>query len=339
MRRLYRATVALLAAVALTSAPAHASTVVRGPDVSNNNRCGVDWRGVHAWGAKFAFAKANQGSYHDVCFDRNWGLMLHEGLVRGAYDFAEPSVWSGAAEARIYGNIVRNAGGFAHAIAVLDIEAYGAGVGRNRQYVRDWITEVRKFKPALVCIYTGAWWWNPNVGAWWPPGTCDWPSAYGPRPVVPAGAPGWDFWQFTDGQFGPPPHVVTGIGPSDISVFSGDYSRLLEVVGWQSQHAYATRSLHVGSQGTDVRALQLALDKRLVQFRLAWPRIHVDGTYGAATAQLKRRVEYALGFPLAVVRHSGATRAELQLVAHPDRRSQADLARAGARRHRVPHKR
>ncbi|WP_185732237.1 hypothetical protein [Burkholderia sp. Bp8963] len=53
-----------------------------------------------------------------------------------------------------------------------------------------------------------------------------WLAQYGPAPVLP---PGWDhctLWQFTDGNVGPMPHDVDGVGTCDRSQFAGSVDDL-----------------------------------------------------------------------------------------------------------------
>lgn len=49
-----------------------------------------------------------------------------------------------------------------------------------------------------------------------------WYARFAPEPVgVPALWDRWTFWQYTDGQNGPEPHEVDGIGPCDRDLFNG----------------------------------------------------------------------------------------------------------------------
>ncbi len=51
-------------------------------------------------------------------------------------------------------------------------------------------------------------------------------TKYSPQPTVPTGWGRWTFWQFTDGDSGPFPHTVTGIGNCRRSVFNGSVQDL-----------------------------------------------------------------------------------------------------------------
>lgn len=58
-----------------------------------------------------------------------------------------------------------------------------------------------------------------------------WLSQYGPTPVVPANWQSFTMWQYTDGQVGPEPHTVKGVGPCDRDQFNGDMDGLKALWG------------------------------------------------------------------------------------------------------------
>ena len=49
----------------------------------------------------------------------------------------------------------------------------------------------------------------------------------GSEPVVPPNWPTYWLWQFTDGNYGPTPHSIDGIGPCDINSYQGDPAQLI----------------------------------------------------------------------------------------------------------------
>lgn len=54
-----------------------------------------------------------------------------------------------------------------------------------------------------------------------------WLCQYGPTARLPMGFSKWWLWQFTDGQVGPKPHVISGIsGLTDINTYSGTQEQL-----------------------------------------------------------------------------------------------------------------
>lgn len=57
-----------------------------------------------------------------------------------------------------------------------------------------------------------------------------WIARYGLAPVIPKAWDNWVFWQYTDGQYGPEPHSVQGIGECDRDVFAGDHNQFNEFI-------------------------------------------------------------------------------------------------------------
>jgi lysozyme len=55
-----------------------------------------------------------------------------------------------------------------------------------------------------------------------------WVAVWGTQPVVPAPWSNWTIWQFTDGNNGPLPHSIDGIGTADFDRFNGDQAALLQ---------------------------------------------------------------------------------------------------------------
>jgi len=206
-----------------------------GPDVSNWQGCSLDWSRI-ASRRDFAFIKASEGTdFTDQCFAYNWQSSHAVHLPRGAYDFARPhaDLSTAQAEADHYIAVVKSAGGFHKALPpVLDVEANDDSIdqGQMRAWIRTWVQWVRHHtKRRTITIYTGNWFWEPNVGSWRPKHALLWESCYCSSwqvaPVVGWGAPNW--WQYTDGTSGPTPRNTPGIGPSDSSFWLGHKSALL----------------------------------------------------------------------------------------------------------------
>jgi len=62
-----------------------------------------------------------------------------------------------------------------------------------------------------------------------------WIAPYGPAATnIPATWPTWTFWQYTDGNVGPQPHSVDGIGKCDSPTSSNGKHRELEKL-WELQ--------------------------------------------------------------------------------------------------------
>ena len=59
-----------------------------------------------------------------------------------------------------------------------------------------------------------------------------WIAQYGPAPThIPATWPTWTMWQYTDGNVGPQPHSVDGIGNCDRDQFNGTVEQLQQLWG------------------------------------------------------------------------------------------------------------
>lgn len=65
-----------------------------------------------------------------------------------------------------------------------------------------------------------------------------WIAQYGPAPTnIPATWPTFTFWQYTDGNMGPQPHTVDGIGNCDRDQFNGTIENLKKLWGVATEAA------------------------------------------------------------------------------------------------------
>jgi hypothetical protein len=74
--------------------------------------------------------------------------------------------------------------------------------------------------------YTGAWFWGPQVAG----GNCGsllWVSAYTFQPIVPRAWSRHTIWQYSDGIYGPIPHINRW----DSDVFNGTLAQLRALAG------------------------------------------------------------------------------------------------------------
>jgi len=53
-----------------------------------------------------------------------------------------------------------------------------------------------------------------------------WIAQYASKPVLPPGWKKYVLWQYTDGQNGPEPHSVNGVGPCDRNQYNGNITQL-----------------------------------------------------------------------------------------------------------------
>jgi GH25 family lysozyme M1 (1,4-beta-N-acetylmuramidase) len=237
LRRLLATGLAALATAAVglfaTAAPASAATVA-GVDVSHWQGS-INWTSVRNSGIEFAYIKATEGtSYKDPQFNANYTNSYYAGVIRGAYHFARPNISSGAIQA----NYLASNGGAWSADsrtlpAALDVEGnpyaggycYGLSTTGMRNWIQDFLNTYRSRTGRYAVIYTTTSWWNQCTGSWtgpWgnhPLWVARWASSPG---TLPAGAPVWSFWQYTDSG------SVSGIsGGVDRNYWNGDRSRLI----------------------------------------------------------------------------------------------------------------
>jgi lysozyme len=133
--------------------------LIRGYDISHHQ--GVfDHAAAAREGFDFCIVKASEGrTVKDTQFDRNWRVLAHLGLARGAYHFARPGSNSPRAEAHFYLETTNLSDGDIRPI--LDLEAFGEkplSSSALSDWVRDWVREVAKATGKRAIIYTRQFW-------------------------------------------------------------------------------------------------------------------------------------------------------------------------------------
>lgn len=199
-----------------------------GVDVSSNNGC----RHFSKADA-FVFIKATESvGYTSPCLAGDVAYAKSLGVPYGVYDFLRPGYSSADAEARHFVAAVLAAHANTSLPPVADVEVNaGLSPSQLRAYVGTWDQLVRSLlKRTVVITYTGAWFWTPSVGG---SAAGDlWVSGYGSsvtapsswtvtRTVAPFGSIAWTFWQYSDGTYGPTPHLG-----ADSDVFGGTQAQL-----------------------------------------------------------------------------------------------------------------
>ena len=201
--------------------------MIRGIDISNHQR-DVDWAAVARSGVEFAFIKASEDTaYRDPYFARNWIGAKQNGLVPGAYHYANPDETTPAASVDMFANMIDSVGGLTlgdHVI--LDIES---GTGDLSDWVTRWMgiaTERFSVKPWL---YSGHWFTEPHgleipaLGKY-----PLWYASYqADLPPVPAGWVNIHMWQISASG------SVPGVnGDCDENLFYGSANDL-RAIGYQ----------------------------------------------------------------------------------------------------------
>ena len=184
-----------------------------------------DWARAKAVdGVVFGHARISDGTtYVDSSFAGNWASMKSAGVLRGAYQFFEPAE-DEVAQAQLMITMVGRLGD-GDLPAVIDVEATGgqppAVIAKK---VRRWLELVEAGTGKRPWIYTGAYFWEDNVGdasfGQYPL----WIAAYGITcPGIPNGWTNWTSWQYGDGN-----------GLLDHNVFNGSLTALRSFAGGAS---------------------------------------------------------------------------------------------------------
>lgn len=178
--------------------------------------------------------KATEGtSYTDPTYVSQRSAAKEAGLMWGGYHFADASDVNKQID-----NFLRFCSPDPDELFCLDWEDNG-GDRMSADNAKEWIFEVeRRLGRSGECVlYSG------NTAKELVQGN---DSFFGARRLwlchYTSGTPTWQeswdkywLWQYTDGEVGPEPHSVPGIGPCDINSFDGDEIALLRE--WATGHA------------------------------------------------------------------------------------------------------
>jgi lysozyme len=227
-----------------------------------------DYEAVLRDGIVGVIYKATEGqTYTDDTYVSQQKAAKAVGLEWGAYHFADGSDVDGQVE-----NFLRFACPDEDELFALDWEDNPSGAGKmSLANVKAWISKVEEAleRPGECVIYGG----NTLKEALSKPDAFLnarrlWLCQYGANPSLP---PGWDsywLWQFTDGQAGPSPHSVDGIGPCDINSYAGATADL--VGEWASGSKQPkpepsdAATVHVNVQTTGEVFVSIALNGEVI---------------------------------------------------------------------------
>jgi len=192
-------------------------------DISHYN-VNVNFQLAKADGIIGVIHKATQGTTGvDPMYQTHRTQAANAGLLWGAYHFATGG--DGTAQAQHFLDIV---GSFENTLLVLDFEQNQGGASMSLADARAFVTAVNQATGRFPGFYSGSYikqllgsGKDPVLAQCW-----FWLSEYGPTAVVPANWPTWTMWQYTDGNFGPQPHSVNGIGNCDRDKFNGTEDQL-----------------------------------------------------------------------------------------------------------------
>lgn len=204
-----------------------AQAVVQTPGLDVSSWQGnVDWATVKANGAKFAYAKATEGTgYTNPYFGNQYNGPYQQGIVRGAYHFALPDKSSGAEQANYF---VDHGGGWSPdgmtLPGALDIEwnpyggdCYGLSQSAMVGWIKSFSDQYHSRTGRWPVIYTATSWWQECTGnrgdfsGTNPLWVANYSSSPAPMPYD------WDYqtiWQFDN----------SGVFPGDQNRFNGPFS-------------------------------------------------------------------------------------------------------------------
>jgi lysozyme len=197
-------------------------------DISHHNG-NPDFAQAAAAGVVGVIHKATQGTgFTDSKYLTNRQRALDAGLLWGAYHFGIGG--DGAAQADFFLATV-NPG--PDTLIVLDFEPNTQGTTMSLDDARKFVSEVNARLGRFPGLYSGNL-IKEQLGNNTDPILAQcffWLAQYGPNAVVPFNWPTWTLWQYTDGNLGPPPHTVPGIGACDRDKFNGDIDALKSLWG------------------------------------------------------------------------------------------------------------
>jgi len=193
-------------------------------DVSHHNGR-IDFMKVAKAGIVGVIHKATQGlSFVDPLYHRNREKAVAAGLYWGAYHFGTLADSVKQADHFLY--TVNPEG---QTLLVLDYEPNGKSTMTLAQ-AREFVIRVATVTGTFPGIYSGSLIKEKLANRPVDPilSQCFlWIAQYASAPTrIPPTWTTWTFWQYTDGQVGPEPRSVDGIGPCDRDQFNGSLAGL-----------------------------------------------------------------------------------------------------------------
>lgn len=197
-------------------------------DISHHN-ANPDFGQAAAAGIVGVIHKATQGlTFKDQMYETNRQKALDAGLLWGAYHFGTGG--DGSDQADFFLELVDPE---ADTLLVLDYEPNTQGATMSLADARAFVSQVNDKLGRFPGLYSGSL-IKQQLGNKQDPVLAQcffWLAQYGPTAVVPKNWPTWTLWQYTDGNLGPQPHTVPGIGGCDRDKFNGDLDGLKRLWG------------------------------------------------------------------------------------------------------------
>lgn len=197
-------------------------------DISHHN-ANPNFAQAAAAGIVGVIHKATQGlAFKDQMYIVNRQKALDAGLLWGAYHFGTGG--DGAAQADFFLETVDPG---PDTLLILDYEPNTQGATMSLDDARAFVSELNTKVGRFPGLYSGSL-IKQQLGNNTDPilSQCFfWLAQYGPNAVVPPNWATWTLWQYTDGNLGPQPHTVPGIGACDRDKFNGDLDDLKKLWG------------------------------------------------------------------------------------------------------------
>jgi len=194
-------------------------------DLSHHNTV-TSFADIKGAGVLGVIHKATQGtSFVDANYDANRAGARAAGLLWGAYHFAR----KGDVAAQVT-HFLSVAGAQSDELLVLDFEPNTTEGTMTLAEAEEFVGLVRERTGRFPGIYGGQSFLKETLGN----GTTTplkhcwlWIARYSSQfPVVRTAWPAFTLWQYTDGNAGPQPHQVSGVGRCDRDKFNGDEAAL-----------------------------------------------------------------------------------------------------------------
>jgi lysozyme len=188
-------------------------------DIYHNTQ--IDFAKVKASGIVAIIHKATEGgSVRDQEYRSRRTIALQMGFLWGAYHYA-----SGTSVADQVQNFLEHANPEDSDLMALDFEASTSGPNMTLEQAHRFVEAIRKETGSTPLIYGGSM-LREAVGTQPDPVFASCPLWYSRYRDSPIGIPGqvwskYTLWQYTDGNNGPDPKTVDGIGRCDRNIFDG----------------------------------------------------------------------------------------------------------------------
>ncbi|XP_077261936.1 lysozyme M1-like [Temnothorax americanus] len=189
-------------------------------DLSHWNQC-VDFKLAKEDGIIGILHKATQGlKYVDTIYAERRKAAEEENLMWGAYHFGVGEDGKDQAE-----HFLKTVGNVSQVTLVLDIEENPNGKNITPKQAEEFVNRVHEATGRFPLIY-GSPYFLKDFATPILTKCLLWVVKWDVRPMLPKGWKKWVLWQYTNGQLGPEPHSVKGIGPCDRNKFNGTLEEL-----------------------------------------------------------------------------------------------------------------